>query len=93
MAEEALKIRVTGRVQGVGFRWSTKAVADQLHIRGDVANQADGSVIIHAVADHAAMTAFAQTIKQGPNKFVQVSTYEATPLASTPKYDGFAVVG
>lgn len=90
--ESALTIRVAGRVQGVGFRWATKMIADDLKIKGDVANQADGSVIIHAVAEEAAMVAFTQKIKQGPNQFARVATYEAEPLTPVPHYDGFAVV-
>lgn len=93
MAEQALTIRVAGRVQGVGFRWATKMVADRLQIRGDVANQADGSVIIHAVGERPAMIAFVQEIKQSPTKFGQVSTYEAKDLDPVPAYDGFAVMG
>lgn len=37
-------VRVSGRVQGVFFRQSTKAVADQLGISGWVKNCSDGSV-------------------------------------------------
>tara|TARA_Y100001935_G_scaffold244936_1_gene237933 strand:+ start:3343 stop:3621 length:279 start_codon:yes stop_codon:yes gene_type:complete len=37
-------VRVSGRVQGVFFRQSTKAVSDQLGISGWVKNCSDGSV-------------------------------------------------
>ena len=37
-------VRVSGRVQGVFFRQSTKAVSDQLGIFGWVKNCSDGSV-------------------------------------------------
>lgn len=46
MATNGVHIIVSGRVQGVGFRWMTKMVAAKLHITGTVANQMDGSVEI-----------------------------------------------
>jgi acylphosphatase len=45
-------IKVTGKVQGVFFRASTKAVADQLGVKGFVKNLSDGSVYIEAAGDH-----------------------------------------
>jgi acylphosphatase len=40
--------RVTGRVQGVGFRWWTRSLASRLGLSGSVANLPDGSVAVHA---------------------------------------------
>ncbi len=34
----------TGRCQGVGFRYTAQAIADQLHLTGWVKNHMDGSV-------------------------------------------------
>jgi acylphosphatase len=39
-----VKVRVTGRVQGVWFRSSTKQKADELGLKGWVRNMDDGSV-------------------------------------------------
>ena len=36
--EEAVHLNVSGLVQGVGFRYSTKALADELGITGTVCN-------------------------------------------------------
>ena len=46
-----IKMNVQGRVQGVGFRYMTKIVADQLGITGTVKNEEDGSVTIEACGD------------------------------------------
>lgn len=43
---EAKSIVVTGRVQGVGFRYFTKILADRLGVTGVVWNASDGSVRI-----------------------------------------------
>lgn len=39
---EKLRMNVQGRVQGVGFRYMTKMVADQLGVTGSVKNEDDG---------------------------------------------------
>lgn len=43
----AVRARVTGRVQGVGFRWHTRAEAGRLRVAGWVKNLPDGSVEAH----------------------------------------------
>ncbi|HNU41845.1 MAG TPA: acylphosphatase, partial [Cyclobacteriaceae bacterium] len=45
-----INILVTGTVQGVYYRASTKQKADELGIKGFVRNQPDGSVYIEAEA-------------------------------------------
>ncbi len=40
----ATKFTVHGRVQGVGFRWSTRRVAGELNLAGWARNRPDGSV-------------------------------------------------
>ena len=73
MDSVAFTMRVSGLVQGVGFRWSTKMVADELGVRGDVANQADGSVVIHALATPPVMAKFKKAIKDSPTPYGRVS--------------------
>lgn len=92
MAQVAYKMRVNGLVQGVGFRWTTKMLADKLGVTGTVANLADGAVEIYARADEATMAKFKQGVKRSPTPAGRVSTYEETPLAPLPHYDGFQVI-
>ena len=40
-----LYIRVSGRVQGVGFRWFTSMTAARLNLTGWVRNREDGDVV------------------------------------------------
>ena len=43
-----LNIKIYGRVQMVGFRYSAKEMADQLDIKGFAQNSPDGAVYIEA---------------------------------------------
>ncbi|HJP62668.1 MAG TPA: acylphosphatase [Mucilaginibacter sp.] len=61
-----LDITVTGHVQGVFYRASTKAVADQLGVKGFVSNQSDGSVFIEAEGDAVTLDMFLDWCKEGP---------------------------
>ena len=61
-------ITVRGKVQGVYFRLTTKAVADQLGVKGFVRNQDDGSVYIEAEGDDFALDSFLEFCQEGPDR-------------------------
>jgi len=65
-----LDITVKGTVQGVSYRMSTKAVADQLGIRGYVKNAENGDVLIAAEASNGLLDMFLDWCKEGPEKAV-----------------------
>jgi acylphosphatase len=56
-----------GHVQGVGFRWWTQAVAQELGIHGWVRNRLDGSVEVHAGGAAGDMTVFEERLRVGPS--------------------------
>ncbi|MFD2966985.1 acylphosphatase [Sphingobacterium bambusae] len=63
-----LKIQVFGKVQQVYFRLTTKAVADQLGVKGFVMNKPDGSVYIEAEADDFALASLLDFCQEGPDR-------------------------
>ncbi|UIR55518.1 acylphosphatase [Sphingobacterium sp. SRCM116780] len=70
-------ISIKGKVQGVYFRFSTKAVADQLGVKGFVKNLADGSVYIEAEGDNFALESLLDFCEEGPERAeVEELTYE-----------------
>ena len=71
-------IIVKGKVQGVMFRASTKAVADQLGVKGYVKNEANGDVSIAAEGDKFAMEMFLDWCKEGPQdaQVINVESHE-----------------
>jgi len=85
-----IKIKVTGKVQGVFFRVSTKAVADQMGIKGLVKNEKDGSVYIEAEGEETFLAMFLDWCKEGPDKSV-VENVE-TEHGELKNYRNFEVV-
>lgn len=63
---KAVAIHVTGRVQGVSFRWYTQERARELGVSGWVRNEPDGSVALHAEGDDHAVDALVEWCRAGP---------------------------
>jgi acylphosphatase len=57
---------VSGRVQGVGFRWFVQKNATDLGLKGWVRNEADGDVQVYAMGTPAQLDALAGLLHQGP---------------------------
>lgn len=67
MSDERLTARVTGRVQGVGFRWWAQRQAESLGLVGWVMNADDErSVELVAEGDADALAEFARLLEVGP---------------------------
>jgi acylphosphatase len=61
-----VRLEITGRVQGVGFRWYTREKARRWGLSGWVRNLADGSVEVVAEGDDASISGLVEMLKQGP---------------------------
>ena len=61
-----IDIIIKGKVQGVQFRASTKAVADQLGVKGFIKNEPNGDVFIAAEANNMLMELFLEWCNEGP---------------------------
>jgi len=57
---------VSGRVQGVGYRYYVQREADRLGIFGTVRNNYDGSVEIFAQGEEETLNEFLGRIRKGP---------------------------
>lgn len=57
---------VTGRVQGVGFRWWTRSQATRLGVSGTVRNLPDGSVAVHARGSDEQLRRLEERLAAGP---------------------------
>jgi acylphosphatase len=73
--------RLTGRVQGVGFRFFTERTARLEGLTGWVRNTEDGSVEVFAEGDAEAIARFEAKLRKGPPgaRVDQVDTTIDTP--------------
>ena len=62
----AVRIVVTGRVQGVGFRWHVRESARRESIAGWVRNRPDGSVEMVARGDPGSVERLESSVRTGP---------------------------
>lgn len=78
-------VTVRGMVQGVGFRWWTKRLAESMKITGAVWNNPDGSVGIEAQGPETAVRKFTRALSGGPaGSLVRDVAIRAVPCADDP---------
>lgn len=79
---KAVHMNASGRVQAVGFRYTTKLLADQLKVTGWVKNNPDGTVEIEAQAPDAVLDQFIDGVKASPSPSGRVNklTVKSIPL-------------
>lgn len=63
---KCVAIRVTGRVQHVGFRYFAIQEAEKLDIKGFVRNEPDGSVYLEAEGEEESLDAYIVSMQKGP---------------------------
>lgn len=85
-----VRIVVTGRVQGVGFRAATAEAASRLAVLGWVANRSDGAVEIEAQGTEEQITQFLAWCHQGP-RWARVESVEVEDRPGTAELTGFAI--
>ncbi len=86
----ARRFVVSGRVQGVGFRYFVLREAQSLALSGWVRNLPTGEVEVLAVGDEVSLGTFEGRLWQGPPhaRVTAVEVLEGEPLAS----EGFRVL-
>jgi acylphosphatase len=81
---------VSGRVQGVGFRWYVLDRATDLGLDGWVANAPDGTVVCVAEGDRDALVALETALRSGPAGS-RVDAVRTTWTAPTGAGGGFHI--
>lgn len=81
-------ISISGKVQKVFFRASTKAVADQLGVKGFVINKPDNTVYIEAEGDDYTLASFLAFCEEGPDEArVETVTYEESAIQGFSNFE------
>ena len=75
---------VTGRVQGVGFRWFVLRLAQHEALGGFVRNLPDGRVEVVASGDQAALERLLAALREGPPHAQVAGVSVADEPAATP---------
>jgi acylphosphatase len=89
-AGRGVRIVVSGRVQGVGYRYFARAQAQSLGVRGYVRNLADGSVEAVAVGPPDGVEQFVARLRDGPAAGV-VRQCQVTPLEEAGTHSDFQI--
>ncbi|WP_400245495.1 acylphosphatase [Niallia sp. JL1B1071] len=82
---------VSGRVQGVGFRYFVQTLALENHVTGWVRNKTDGTVECIAVASPDTLHTFVEKLKKG-NRFAKVQHIEITENEPKEPFLNFKVI-
>ncbi len=81
---------ITGRVQGVGFRYFVHRAAAVEGLHGWVRNLPDGRVEIQAEGDREALDRFERQVLQGPPRS-RVDDMDTTDVGATGHDTGFSI--
>jgi acylphosphatase len=88
----AKKFVVSGRVQGVGFRFFAERWASQLGVSGYVKNLWDDTVEVYAIGDAASLEKFKLQLAEGPRS-AHVEGVRETEEPVDKRYIGFTIEG
>jgi acylphosphatase len=89
--KQARRFFVSGRVQGVGYRYFVLNVAERLGISGYVKNLADGRVEVYAIGSMDQLRDFANELRRGP-ALANITDVEAAEAEILLAYrSGFSV--
>lgn len=84
------EIKITGRVQGVGFRYFVQKRANEFGIKGWVKNTRDGGVLVMAQGDFKNMETFIDHLRIGPS-MARIVKLEKSKLPGLEDFADFRV--
>jgi acylphosphatase len=86
----ARRLVITGRVQGVGFRWFTQETAAREGVTGWVRNRVDGSVEAWVEGEADAVTRVERALRSGP-RGARVEKVDADDEDATGAHRDFSI--
>lgn len=88
----ALYVRVSGMVQGVGFRWFVRERARRLGLSGWVRNLEDGSVEIAAEGEEPQVDLLRLELQKGPSGAMVKAVEDVETALPAPVETPFGIV-
>ena len=90
MPRERRRVQFSGRVQGVGFRYTCQSLARGFDVAGYVRNLPDGRVELLAEGDTDELDAFLTSIRQEMDTYIKNVTTEPESIGDYP-LTGFSI--
>jgi acylphosphatase len=90
MGNKTFQILLSGRVQGVGFRYFAEARASRYNITGYVRNTYDDKVEIICQGEPDNLNKFILEVKKGPS-FSHTTRVDMEEVKDSPIYDSFEI--
>ena len=87
--KKQVHVLYTGQVQGIGFRYTAEAVAQQLKVKGWVKNLRNGQVELVEDGEEKTLRAFLDKINEYFSRYIQ--GVDIDWLASTGEFEGFGI--
>ena len=84
------KILLSGRVQGVGFRYFAESIADKYSVKGYVRNTVNGKVEIVSQGEEEEVRAFIEEVKKGP-AFSVITGASLEEIPGNKSYNTFEI--
>ena len=88
----ARKFKISGRVQGVGYRFFAERVANQLGITGTVKNCWDDTVEVYAIGNEVSLEEFKRHLTEG-SRSAHVTGVNETDESVDKQYQTFMIEG
>jgi len=89
MPQEQRQVHFRGRVQGVGFRYTTREIAEGFEVRGYVQNLPDGRVLLVAEGEAEELDAFLDAVEEQMAPYIQETQGSVRPAGG--KFTGFEI--
>jgi acylphosphatase len=91
VSRQRMQVLYTGRVQGVGFRYTTKTLACGFEVTGTVRNLSDGRVELIVEGDRPELEEFRRAVQDSEvGRFVRQEDVSWHP--ATNEFRGFEIV-
>ncbi len=81
------RVYFSGRVQGVGFRYTCRIIARGFQVGGYVRNLADGRVELMAEGEPGELDDFLSAIQSEMNSYIKDAAIESAPTGDYPLTD------
>ncbi|SFA74910.1 acylphosphatase [Lentibacillus halodurans] len=82
---------VSGRVQGVGFRYTAQQHANQYNLNGWVQNKSDGTVELELEGDDSQVHTFLSELEKGFSPFIHVRDMQVDTQREEKGYSDFSI--